>query len=216
MERNLFKKLIISDIPNIYLSVSKIALIFSSFFFVFFLLAFFFGIKIATAIFLVIIYLPIFLGQKRKYRKIKNHIGNGMLILGSIIVLFLFLNLYLKIFSGINDGFLKIIKITENYLSQIIFKLVFLSIFFLLISYFSKFIQNRFKSEKISSIISAGTILFLVFSFFLIINKNFLSNEYYFYPEYLKYIFGVSILYLHSNYLIKVIKDNLIKRKILI
>lgn len=221
---------IFSDIKPLSKVFLKVALFASSFFFPFIFIMTIFDLpELSIYYALLAITIILVLRDKTKSKLIKknvNLLGKLITIFGSLFVLFVLLNSYLKI-SGILYDFYQ--EFWEKW--ELLMNLLVLSpvlTFALIILYFSisgwliKFIIDRTKKfEKFSKVVSGilTFVLFIMIPVIVYMRKEVMGEDLLFpliftLSQRLIWLFGFSLFFLHLNYLIKEIRKTLKRSEI--
>ena len=213
---------VFSDIRKKYSVFLNILVSISSVFFILWLLLVFFvrGEKSFTLIFLLAVFIATMLLYSEQEEKERNDlllynpqksenikkINDYLRVLGSIIFLFLFINLYLRISDFLSQQFLSIWKNIELILNLFGFIFLFVATFFLMFlvgfvfwfNFTSFIIKDKEKMKKTGRSL---VFFYLVFSYFVLPYLMFRFSLV-FYEE-IGLVFGFSLLFLHLNYLMK-------------
>lgn len=205
------------NIIKLYQNCLDLIIIISSFFFIFWLLSFIIPWEILQYILILILFFLHFTTKGRHGYVIKNKIilkfSKNFLkiikIIGSIIVIFLFLNSYFKIVDFLSQRFLNIIPGIEKGLNVTVITIFIFVLFMLSYIYFSSalfsFIQRKINHPIIA--IAQIIVLFLLPLLFLkqtIASFTLSFSEAIYYKS--NWLIGFSLIFLHLNYLIKEIK----------
>ncbi len=202
------------SIVYVYSASLNFAVLFSSLFFIFWFLAtFLFREEKLLLIFLVALLLLSSRVENKLLNKIIILFRKTSIIVGSILLLFLFINSYLIISDVINKQFLDSWGKIENLLNQAVFMWMFvLILFFLYIGFiylsvsFILEVIKRIKPEwaKIffKFIVVTLILSLLAFPYFVLEDEFVVFLGGIFYSKF-NWLFGFSLISLHLNYLIK-------------
>lgn len=203
-----------SDIEKFHRAYLELAVYVSSFLFLLASLSLFFhDFKIVAIITIVILFVLGALNdieKSKKNKKITRFVWKTIAVFGSIFVLALFVNYYLKISFSLNQFFLNIRKEIETSINKLVINMVAIFAFLLIYSYicskFSSFVISRIKSEKVKR--AFGTLGIFLFSLLIVIFfgagtvggsaswGDFVYSK-------LSWLLGFSLIFLHLNYLIR-------------
>jgi len=213
----------LSNIRKSYFRLLDVAVYLSSFFFFCWLLTVLFfksGEKLLDIIYvfsiLSIILFTIysyFSERNEKVETIGNLLGEFIPFIGSLFVLFIFLNLYFPIFSPLKEYFSDFWKIIESFLNEFVIIVLIIFIFFTIpvgIAY-QKFIfepMRRIKDKKKEDIfVIIGSLLVIGVEVGLAYWITFLTSQQspltLFIKSNLKLIFGFSLFFIHLNFIIR-------------
>jgi len=208
-----------STIETFYRAFMELAVYLSSSLFLHLALsAFFPGIKQGVEIFAIIALLILGISNKisksKRVKIINIYFWKTIAIFGSVFVLFLFVNSYLKISVPLNRFFLNIWQDLELGLNQILIGLVALIVFILVYFYIAlkvvSFAVDRIKDEKKKEQFGVIGVILILFPFFYanaVLRENGIPYSWIdlLYNK-LNWLFGFSLIFLHLNYLIREIR----------
>ena len=213
MARILPKPSIVSGISELYSKLLDIAVYLSSFSF------FGFGFSLLTHkdpvyVFLVMAVIFVILGNEklpRKVREISKCFLEAVAILASIIILFLFLNLYLTFSNPLTKCFLAFKEIAEDALNQFVIKALFMFVslfvlFYCVFHLLALIVEKAKTANKVFYKLFYGAIsiiveLALIVLFFYFYSSGDLLSDFLY--SKIGWIFGFSLSFLHLRYLIK-------------
>lgn len=133
----------------------------------------------------------------------------------SFLIIFLFVNYFLKIYPALNDKFLLVWKAVEGFLNEMVFTVMFVVVCGLIYLYLVVWLlglirralnRTRFKEKVLSPIMGILLLIFFIFiPYAVTYSKVFSGDLALVLYQKIGWVGGISLIALHANFLIRII-----------